>query len=157
MSAAGLEVFDKTLQTTHIWLDELMQHEAFGPDRRFAWHALGAVLRAVRDRLPLDLAAHLGAQLPLLIRGAYYDRFRPEELPHRERTLDGFLKEIGDDLAMTRPVNHRDATMAVFQIVSKHVNRSQIDKVRHALPEEVRAIWHDDPNAPDVTPREAEQ
>ncbi len=24
MSATGLDVFDKTLQTTHIWLDELM-------------------------------------------------------------------------------------------------------------------------------------
>ncbi|MGK9169555.1 DUF2267 domain-containing protein [Inquilinus limosus] len=157
MSSAGLEVFDKTLQTTHIWLDELMQHEAFGPDKRFAWHALGAVLRAIRDRLPMDLAAHLGAQLPLLIRGAYYDQFRPEELPHRERTLDEFLKEISDELSMTRPVNYRDATIAVFQTLSKHVNRGQIEKVRHALPEEVRAIWHDEPDAPDVRPREAEQ
>src|SRR4051812_44635600 len=67
MSATGLDVFDKTLQTTHIWLDELMQE--IGPDRQVAWHVLGAVLRGVRDRIPLDLAAHLGAQLPLLVRG----------------------------------------------------------------------------------------
>ena len=31
MSSTGLDVFDKTLQTTHIWLDELMQE--IGPDR----------------------------------------------------------------------------------------------------------------------------
>ena len=52
MSASGLDVFDKTLQTTHIWLDALMRDEAIGPDRRVAWHALGAVLRAVRNRVP---------------------------------------------------------------------------------------------------------
>jgi Uncharacterized conserved protein (DUF2267) len=64
MAATGLDVFDKTLQTTNIWLDEMM--EVIGPDRQVAWHTLGAVLRPLRDRLPLGLAAHLGSQLPLL-------------------------------------------------------------------------------------------
>ena len=59
MSATGLDVFDKTIQTTNIWLDEIM--EDMGPDRQVAWHTLGAVLRTLRDRLPPDLAAHLGA------------------------------------------------------------------------------------------------
>jgi uncharacterized protein (DUF2267 family) len=67
MSATGVDVFDKTLQTTNIWLDEIM--EEMGPDRQLAWRILGAVLRALRDRLPPDLAAHLSAQLPLLVRG----------------------------------------------------------------------------------------
>jgi uncharacterized protein (DUF2267 family) len=153
MSATGLDVFDKTLQTTHIWLDELMQDEAIGPNRQLAWHVLGAVLRAVRDRLPVDLAAHLGSQLPILVRGIYYDRFRPSELPHRVRTLDEFLESIGQDLAMTRPVNVRNATRAVFLILSHHVNRSQIAKVRDSMPEDVRGIWHFDPEAPDLRER----
>jgi uncharacterized protein (DUF2267 family) len=151
MSATGLDVFDKTLQTTHIWLDELMQ--AIGPDRQVAWHVLGAVLRGVRDRIPLDLAAHLGAQLPLLVRGAYYDQFRPSELPDKSRSLDEFLQGIGAELAGTRPVNVRDATRAVFQILARHVNRGQIEKVLHSLPEEVRALWPDSPEAPDVRER----
>jgi uncharacterized protein (DUF2267 family) len=151
MSATGLDVFDKTLQTTHIWLDELMQ--AIGPDCQVAWHVLGAVLRGVRDRIPLDLAAHLGAQLPLLVRGTYYDQFRPSELPDKSRSLDEFLQGIGAELASTRPVNVRDATRAVFQILARHVNRGQIEKVRHSLPEEVRALWLDGPEAPDVRER----
>ncbi|TIR27974.1 MAG: DUF2267 domain-containing protein, partial [Mesorhizobium sp.] len=36
MSATGLDVFDKTLQTTNIWLDEIMAE--MGPDRQIAWH-----------------------------------------------------------------------------------------------------------------------
>jgi hypothetical protein len=63
MSAPGLDVFDKTLPTTQIWLDDIMKD--VGPDRQVAWHSLGAVLRVLRDRLRLPPEAHLGAQLPL--------------------------------------------------------------------------------------------
>ncbi|CDN48152.1 Hypothetical protein NGAL_HAMBI2427_17120 [Neorhizobium galegae bv. orientalis] len=42
MSASGIAVFDKTLQTTHTWLDDLMADQ--GLDRQLAWHVLGAVL-----------------------------------------------------------------------------------------------------------------
>jgi uncharacterized protein (DUF2267 family) len=71
MSATGLDVFDKTLQTTNSWLDEFS--EALGPDRKLAWKVLSVVLHKLRDRMPVELAAHLGAELPLLVRGAYYD------------------------------------------------------------------------------------
>jgi uncharacterized protein (DUF2267 family) len=144
MSASGLDVFDKTLQTTHIWLDELMGDQAIGPDRHLAWHVLGAVLRAVRNRIPVDLAAHLGAQLPLLVRGAYYDQFRPADQPERLRSLDEFLERVGAELATTRPVNVRDATRAVFLVISRHVDRGQVATVRQSLPEEVLALWPDE-------------
>jgi hypothetical protein len=42
MSASGLDVFDKTLQTTHIWLDALTRDESVGPNRQIAWHVLSA-------------------------------------------------------------------------------------------------------------------
>lgn len=84
MSATGLEVFDKSIQTTNIWLDEIMKD--LGPDRQLAWHLLGAVLRTMRDQLPPDLAAHLGAQLPLVVRGAYYDQYQPSASPEKTRT-----------------------------------------------------------------------
>lgn len=48
-----------------------------GPDKHVAWHVLCAVLRAIRDRVPPDLAAHFGVQLPLIVRGAYYDQYKP--------------------------------------------------------------------------------
>ncbi|CDZ50091.1 Hypothetical protein NGAL_HAMBI1189_32780 [Neorhizobium galegae bv. officinalis] len=46
MSASGIAVFDKTLQTTNIWLDDLMADEV--PDRQLAWHVPGAVLHTLR-------------------------------------------------------------------------------------------------------------
>jgi len=145
MSATGLDVFDKTLQTTHIWLDELMAE--IGPDRQVAWHVLGVVLRAVRDRIPLELAVHLGSQLPLLVRGIYYDQWHaPGRMDEKPRSLDEFLQIIGEQLAQIRPINARNATGAVFRILSRHVARGQVGKVKHSLPSEVQAIW------PEFTP-----
>src|SRR5262245_64570315 len=102
MGAAGLQVFDKTLQTTHLRLDEL--ERAIGPDERAAWHVLGAVLYTLRDRLPLGLAVHLGAQLPLLVRGHYHDQGQPWQRPLKLRSKQ-FLSEVGKELAGTRPVD----------------------------------------------------
>src|SRR3954468_19147326 len=89
MSATGLEVFDRTLQITNTWLDEMMA--TLPRDRKLAWHVLGTVLRTIRDRVPANLAAHLGAQLPLLVRGTYYDQWRPSETPKAWRSADEFL------------------------------------------------------------------
>ena len=69
MSATGLEVFDKTIQTTHVWLNEI--GETIGPDKQRCYHALRAVLFALRDRLTTEEAFHLSAQLPMLVRGIF--------------------------------------------------------------------------------------
>jgi uncharacterized protein (DUF2267 family) len=138
MSANGLEVFDKTLQTTHIWLDEIMQ--AIGPDRKVAWKVLSTVLHKLRDRLSVDLAAHLGAELPLLIRGVYYDQYHPARQPTRCE-LGEFIEEVNEWLRDTRPVDPRVATRAVFATLSAHIPRGQIAKVQDALPKGLRAFW----------------
>jgi uncharacterized protein (DUF2267 family) len=139
MSATGLEVFDRTLHVTNKWLDEMM--ETLPRDRQLAWHVLGAVLRTIRDRVPIELAAHLGAQLPLIVRGTYYDRFRPSDAPQTWRSAEQFLAIISAELSSTRPVGAEDAAHAVFQVLNHYVDPGQIEKVRHALPEEVRAMW----------------
>src|SRR5437588_26364 len=123
MSATGLDVFDRTLRITNIWLDEIM--ETLGPDRRVAWHALGAVLRALRDRLPIGLAVHLGAQLPLLVRGLYYDQWAPSEQALKQRSREEFLAHASEGLKNIRPVNVQDAVKAVFQVLNHHVDPGQ--------------------------------
>lgn len=146
MSSSAIPVFDKTAQTTHLWLNEI--GEEIGLDDQQSWRVTAAVLRAIRDRLPVELAAHLGSQLPLLVRGAYYDQFRPSAMPRRVRSLDEFLLLIGEELKLGRPVDTKDAARAVFNVLSRHLTAGQIGKVREALPEEVRAIWSTEPGNP---------
>ena len=123
MAATGLDVFDKTLQTTNIWLDEIM--EVIGPDRQVAWHTLGAVLRTLRDRLPLGLAGHLGSQLPLLVRGLFYDQWEPEKKPEQNTVVGRISLRIGEQLENIRPVNVQEGTRAVFRVISRHLTAAR--------------------------------
>jgi uncharacterized protein (DUF2267 family) len=139
MSATGLEVFDKTIHTTNIWLRDIM--EEIGPDRQVAWRVLGVVLHKLRDRLPLELAVHLGAQLPLLVRGVYYDQFDPKVLPAGWSSMDDLVDEIASWLSDTRPVNAKAAVDAVLEVLSRYIPPGQIVKVQNALPRQVRQSW----------------
>ncbi|HET8995204.1 MAG TPA: DUF2267 domain-containing protein [Acetobacteraceae bacterium] len=139
MSTTGLEVFDRTLHLTNIWLDEVM--EAVGPDRKLAWHVLCAVLRTLRDRLPPELAAHLAAQLPLLVRGAYYERFQVDHRPVAIDSEAAFLDHVAAQLEGTRPINLRKATGIVLRVLQEHVAPGMTEKLKHALPHDIRALW----------------
>jgi uncharacterized protein (DUF2267 family) len=139
MSTTGLEVFDKTIQVTNTWLGEIM--ERLGPDRHVAWHVLGAVLRTLRDRLPLGLTAHLSAQLPLLVRGTYYDQWVPAQEPQKWRSQDEFLAAVAEKLRNIRPVAPAEAARSVFMVLNHHVDPGQVAHVRDSLPEDVRKLW----------------
>jgi uncharacterized protein (DUF2267 family) len=129
MSATGLDVFDKTLQTTNIWLDEITN--VIGPDRKLAWRVLSGVLHKLRDRLPVELSAHLSAELPLLVRGTYYDQFTPAKQPTEDK-LESFVTDIAQWLVDTRPVDPKGAIRAVFMVLSNHLSRDQVDNVQAA-------------------------
>ena len=112
MSSTGLDVFDETLHKTNTWLKEI--GETLGSDRRGAYQALRAVLHCLRDRLTTDKAAHLGDQLPMLIRGIYYEAWRPAGKLEKVRSREEFLAWIESRLPPTARINREDAARAVF-------------------------------------------
>jgi uncharacterized protein (DUF2267 family) len=129
MSTTGLEVFDKTVHTTNAWLKEIM--EVTGPDRHRAYRVLAAVLHALRDRLTVDEAAQLGAQLPILVRGLYYDQWHhPAGKPERLRHKDEFLSEVAAELDDIKPINPEQATRAVFSVLERHIAPGEIEDIK---------------------------
>ena len=139
MSATGLDVFDKTLQTTNSWLKEIM--ETVGPDRQRAYRVLRAVLHALRDRLTVDEVAHLGAQLPLLVRGLYYDQWHPAGKPARMRHIEEFLAAVSAELDDLGPINAEEAARAVFAVLDEHIAPGEIQDVKGMMPRELRELW----------------
>jgi uncharacterized protein (DUF2267 family) len=143
MSALGLAGFDQTVQLTNTWLKELML-ELGWKQRNRAMLALRATLHALRDRLPLAEVAQLGAQLPLLLRGAYYEGWRPRAKPVRDRYGRGFVEAIEHALGRRpgqAPVNAKQIAGAVFAVLDRRVSRGEIAQVRHCLPPAIRVLW----------------
>jgi uncharacterized protein (DUF2267 family) len=138
MSVTGLTVFDETVQKTNTWLKEIA--EDLDADRHVAYQALRAVLHCLRDRLTVDEAAHLGDQLPMLVRGIYYEAWRAAGKPLKVRSREEFLARLATPLARS-PIEPEDAARAVFQVLERHVTPGEIEDVIQELPQDIRTLW----------------
>jgi uncharacterized protein (DUF2267 family) len=140
MSASGLDVFDTTVQKTNQWLNELIQECGF-EDRRVAYRALRATLHALRNRLTVDEVAQFAAQLPMLIRGFYYEGWDPSIKPLKERHLEHFLGWIEQELRGNEALDPELVARAVFSVIDRRITEGEIEDVRHMLPAKIRELW----------------
>jgi uncharacterized protein (DUF2267 family) len=140
MSVTGLDVFDATVHKTNLWLNDLMDVLGW-QDRHKVYRAFRATLHALRDRLTVEEVAQLGAQLPMLVRGFYYEGWDPTAKPLTERHREQFLARIRQELGGDDPVNPEVTARAVFAVLARRVADGEIEDVKHVLPSEVRALW----------------
>ena len=140
MTTVGLEGLEHTVQLTHTWINELDDRLGWNNKPR-SYRLLKAVLHALRDWLQLNEAADLAAQLPTLLRGAYYEQWRPATTPVTHRTKADFLARVEDSFKIDALAQTSQAVMAVFELLSKKISPGEIEDVRHALPEELRNLW----------------
>lgn len=139
MAEKGLEVIDRTVHETQSWLKQISE-EMEHPDRQMAYHALRGVLHTVRDRLTVDEAADLSAQLPTLVRGFYYEGYHPADKPEKYRDQDEFLRRVKEDLDQAGGANPEAATRAVLTVLTNHVSDVS-EHVKEMLPGEVQTLW----------------
>lgn len=140
MNAAAHRPFEATYQTTSVWLKQLMA-ELGWDDADRTYKALRAVLHALRDRLTVDEVADLGAQLPMLIRGLFYEGWVPSGKPLKERRKEDFLAHIAAQFRNDPAVFPEAVAWAVFKLLESRVSAGEIQDVMHVLPAEIRSLW----------------
>lgn len=138
MSTQHLEVLETTVQKTHQWIDSLA--EAAHLDSHTAYQALRAVLQTLRDRLPAPEAAHLAAQLPLLVRGIFYEGYRPTEVPERLSRQE-FLDRIAESIVSERLADPVEVTNQVFALLERFLGCGELEKIGSVLPDELRSFF----------------
>lgn len=138
MPSTGHPTFDKTLQESNLWLKELAECLKTN-DRELAFRVLRATLHALRDRIGPENAVHLGAQLPMLLRGLYYEGFRLGQSSTAERHVPAFLDHVRDELPLGF-VGCEDAVKAVFWVLSDKIDRREVAKILNVLPNELRQL-----------------
>ena len=139
MSATGLTVFDETLQKTNIWLADILQEMGW-QGRQRAYHALRAVLHTLRDRLPPNEAVQFAAELPLLVRGIYYEGWHLGGKPLRDHTKDEFLTHVATQCQGEPYTNPEHVTRGVLRVLRKHISRGEFEDVRQCLPGQIREL-----------------
>jgi uncharacterized protein (DUF2267 family) len=131
--------FDHALQTATVWLQDVAA--AFPTeDGEFAFRALRAWLHILRDRITVEAAAHLGAQLPELLRGVYYEGWDPHEVPKKYDAQE-FITRFAQEAVISR-ADVPGAGAAVTSGLLRHLSAGTLDKVLDQLPDEVRPLLH---------------
>ena len=139
-SRTHVSVFDESLHCTHDWLREL--EDLIGLDNQAqACSILREVLHALRDRLSPDEAADLASQLPMIIRGFYYEGYQPSRTPTHYRTRQEFYETIRERTLRVGDVDPAVAVGCVFKMLSHRISQGEISDIRHVLPEELREMW----------------
>ena len=59
----------------------------------------------------------------------------------KQRSAEQFLDHVSRRLADIRPVNVKDAAHVTLQVLNHRLDPHQVEKVRQALPENIRALW----------------
>ena len=140
MSSKGLEVIDHSVQLAHEWINELAEKLGW-QDQKQVLQLLRSVLTGIRDHLPHEESAGFAAQLPILLRGMYYEGWRPAKTPGPDRSKEGFVARIESHFAMDREYSGEKDITLVMRFLSGKVTSGEISDVRNALPPKIRSLW----------------
>jgi uncharacterized protein (DUF2267 family) len=145
MTPKSVEALDTTVQKTNEWLRDIAV-ELGTDNRRHAYLALRGTLHALRDFLPLEESAQFSAQLPLLVRGIYFEAWDPSTTPEQDRSRESFLRRTELELQRAMfdedyPIDTEEAVRAVLRVLTGRISAGEMDQVRHVMPERVRELW----------------
>jgi uncharacterized protein (DUF2267 family) len=133
-------VFSGTIQKTDEWLHEFMRQMEWDDPHR-AYSALRATFHALRDRLTTEESAQLAAQLPLLLRGVWYEGWKPRERPAPIRTAAEFLQVVERNMRRDCGADTHEIVRSVFSLLINHVTEGEITDIIRTLPVELRELW----------------
>ena len=133
-------MIDHTVQLTREWVRELSDRLDWGDEQR-AYRLLRVTLQALRDWLDVNEAADLSAQLPLLVRGIFFEGWHPAGVPVAERSRAAFLARIERGFKGDPIDDIEYAVMAVFKLLNHRISEGEVQDVRMRLPKQLRTLW----------------
>ena len=139
MTTTRLDIIDRSVEKAHVWINETAD-ELGTDDGHQAYRVLRSFLHAVRDHLSVDEAAQLSAQLPIFVRGVFYEGWDPSRTPEHARDVESFLTRIAAEAQLAGETEASFAATAASRVLRRHVSAGEGDNVLNALPQHLREL-----------------
>lgn len=140
MGSEGLDVIEHSVHLAHDWVNELTGRLDWS-SKRSALRLMRVTMHHIRDHLPVDELAQFSAQLPVLVRGFFFEGWVPKRTPIKERHEYEFIAYIDEQMADTEEYRGREDIKCVFDLLNARLSRGEIEDVRACLPVDLRDIW----------------
>jgi len=134
-----LEELNTAVNATEEWIDDLTRRLGWS-DRKRVYLVLLASLHALRDAVGRDEAVYIGAQLPLLLRGLYYEGWHPGTRP-ATRTRAAFLERIHDGVHRDPGIDAEEVARAVFALLTARLPAAELEDAKAATPAPLHNLW----------------
>ena len=135
-----IHVFERTNHEAHEWVNDLAGRTGWSNEREVL-RLLRTVLVNIRNHLPTDEMAQFSAQLPLILRGMFFEGWQPNKTPVRERHAADFVAATDGHVCDVLDYQGTTDIKAVFNVINAHISRGEVADVRACLPQELRDMW----------------
>jgi uncharacterized protein (DUF2267 family) len=136
----GYASFTSTVDKTNRILNEIEEELGWPKERRNqSYAALRAVLHTLRDRLTVEESAQFAAQLPMLMRGIYFDGWDPSRVPQK-MSKDEFLHRVRHGFPYDVKGGTEVVVHTVVRVLRQHVSEGEWDDIRASLPKELTSV-----------------
>jgi uncharacterized protein (DUF2267 family) len=140
MVDTGYASFSTTVDKANHILAQIEDAYGWPKERRGqSYAALRSVLHALRDRMTVEQSAHFAAQLPMVIRGMFYEGWEPSHVPQkmsgdefRQRVREGFSYNV---VGGTDPL-----VKNVLHALRHYVGDGEWSNITTTMPKELASI-----------------
>ncbi|MBN9035107.1 MAG: DUF2267 domain-containing protein [Rhizobiales bacterium] len=135
----GIASFTQAAEQAQQWVNDL--GENLGWDIHRSYRLLRSVLHALRDWLSPEEAADLAAQLPMLVRGIYFDGWNPQNAPVPDRSKPRFVERVQCEMGKDTLDDPDRAIAMVFELLERHLDHGELVQVRNSMKKRLRQLW----------------
>ncbi|MEU7613412.1 DUF2267 domain-containing protein [Micromonospora sp. NPDC049204] len=140
MADAMISAFESSLDKTNLILKDIENAYGWPKDRRNqSYAALRTVLHLLRDRLPVDESVEFAQQLPVLVRGIYFDGWVPSDVPIK-LNRDDFLYEVRQGFPYDAEGGAERVTQVVLDTLRRHVTQGEWQDVKDTMPADLAVM-----------------
>ncbi|MEU4530455.1 DUF2267 domain-containing protein [Micromonospora ureilytica] len=137
MADSMISAFESSLDKTNLILKDIENAYGWPKDRRNqSYAALRTVLHLLRDRLPVDESVEFAQQLPVLVRGIYFDGWVPSDVPIK-LNRDDFLYEVRQGFPYDAEGGPERVTQVVLDTLRRHVTQGEWQDVKDTMPKDL--------------------
>lgn len=142
MKSCHVSVFEKTVQKSELWIQEMLA-ELKWMDADGVYHLLRAVLQTLRDQLSVEEVAQLAAQLPLILRGTFYESWSPKMNSPKSFSKEEFFSTVQEKMGPVKIPNFdlESGVVVAVKVLMSHVSPGEMKDVMSSLKPNLRAVF----------------